>query len=270
MRKRRKRLQPPVHFEEDQNDSLFQGRGGEEGWFRGGNGPMYLRPDFANDSWLRAPVIGNCTRIVRNFHAKQTWSLILCLLQDHNTNASLFCTPFTWNIIHPIYLEFEAESIDVPAESLLDLIGCDIFWIDLLEQRVWKTLLLGLSPEWDILQSLDNLTKGAATSGTQPPPQEQDSSQPLPGLTWLGRPQTILRGRAESRTWSSNSPRPWKSSGDQWWLICWEKLMCRDAKYFEKDPFLNSRTPTWHSLASVFHFMSFRQWHLPWEKNMRS
>ena len=38
--------------------------------------------------------------------------------------------------MHPLYLEFEAESIDVPAESLLDLIGSDIFWIDLLEQRV--------------------------------------------------------------------------------------------------------------------------------------
>ena len=174
------------------------------------------------------------------------------------------------NILHPIYLKFEAESIDVPAESLLDLIGSDIFWIDLLEQRVWKTLLLGLSPEWEILQLLDNLTKGAATFVTQPPPQEQDSSQPLPGLPWLDPPRTILRGRAESRTWSSNSPRPWKSSGDQWWLICWEKLMCRDAKYLVQDPFLNSGTPTWHSLASLFHFMSFRQWHLPWEKNMRS
>ena len=40
------------------------------------------------------------------------------------------------SILHPIYLKFEAESIDVPAESLLDLIGSDIFWIDLLEQRV--------------------------------------------------------------------------------------------------------------------------------------
>ena len=42
--------------------------------------------------------------------------------------------------------------------------------------------------------------------------------------------------------------------------------MCRDAKYLVQDPFLNSGTPTWHSLASLFHFMSFRQWHLPWEK----
>ena len=111
------------------------------------------------------------------------------------------------------------------------------------------------------------LTKGAATSGTQPPAQEQDSSQPLPGLPWLDPPRTILRGRAESRTWSSNSPRPWKSSGDQWWLICWEKLMYRDAMSLVQHPFLNSGT--WHSLASLFHFMSFRQWHLPWGKNMK-
>ena len=101
------------------------------------------------------------------------------------------------------------------------------------------------------------LSKGAATFGTQPPPKEQDSSQPLPGLPWLDPPRTILRGRAESRTWSSNSPRPWKSSRDQRWLICWEKLMCRDAKYLVQDPFLNSGTPTWHSLASLHYRLRY-------------
>ena len=78
----------------------------------------------------------------------------------------------------------------------------------------------------------------------------------LPALLLPSGRQTTLRWRAPSRTLLLNS---WHS-GKSWWT--WEY-------YGGVYEYVKAGTPTWHSKASGFHFMSLRHSHIPCQINQR-
>ena len=110
---------------------------------------------------MMAPIVSNGTGCVRNFHAKQTWSLVFYLLQvvsQKKKKVILFC--------RKVNLKFKTESINVSAKSFFDLLrgaGCGI---DLPQQGVCQALLLCLGPKWRLTKEKTN--KGKSVLSTLP------------------------------------------------------------------------------------------------------
>ena len=174
-----------------------------------------------------APIVSNGTGCVRNFHAKQTWSLVFYLLQVVSQKKG-------HTFRREVNLKFETESIDVSAKSFFDLLrgaGCGI---DLPQQGVGKALLLCLGPEWRLIKEKTNKGKSVLStlpwySGqnifvnpvmksyvsicvlTFPKFLEWDFQRQPPVLLLPSQRPTTRRRTVESRRLSPNNPRPWRS-----------------------------------------------------------